>query len=264
MRTRRSSSSPFSLFAFQDIITSVIAIVILITLILTLEIVNRVSQSPQNAKVTTEEDIRSATDRIKIIKQEISKLKGKITAAAPILPKQPIVSPTEIKKQIERLTRHLETLNRKVSSIGNGPVKPALPVKQLLALETKLKATKEKITHLQSNSTVIYVPDTNSKRTCWVIQFEKKQIKLLPITHGLPTKTLRGDNNKQLLERLQQDLKLLANDEHYFLFTARPTSDPDLYFQILDLLEKKKYPVGVELIPEDVQIITQSNLDKMF
>ena len=64
MRTRGSSSSPFSLFAFQDIITSVIAIVILVTMILALEIVNRVTQAPDDAKIITVADIHSAQEQV--------------------------------------------------------------------------------------------------------------------------------------------------------------------------------------------------------
>ena len=45
-RRRNHTTAAFSLFAFQDIITSVTGVMIMITLLLAVELVNRVEQSP--------------------------------------------------------------------------------------------------------------------------------------------------------------------------------------------------------------------------
>ena len=56
MSRRRSSSQPFSLFAFQDIIMAITAIVILVTMIMTIELVNRANQLPKDAS-TVDQDL---------------------------------------------------------------------------------------------------------------------------------------------------------------------------------------------------------------
>jgi hypothetical protein len=264
MRTRGSSSSPFSLFAFQDIITSVIAIVILITMILALELVSRVSQVPQSVKEITEDNIRSAKEEMSLITQEIHILKNQIKAAGPIITSAigPKLHPTELKKQIERLTRLLEALDREVSSIEKGPTGPALPLKELKILAEKVQFARNKFDFIQSNNAVIYAPDDNAKRNCWVIILSSQQIEFLPITEGLPARTLRDSSGKQLINKLKQALSSLAKDENYFLLAVRPTAGPDLYFDVIELLQNDNYRVGVEFMPEDVRIFTQSNFDK--
>ena len=42
----------------------------------------------------------------------------------------------------------------------------------------------------------------------------------------------------------------------------RPTAGPDLYFEVLKLLQQNNYRVGVEFMSNDVLIVTQSNFEK--
>src|SRR6056297_3616414 len=51
MKRRRSYSGGVSFFAFQDIVTGVVGIFILITIIMVLELVDRVESAPQSASV---------------------------------------------------------------------------------------------------------------------------------------------------------------------------------------------------------------------
>ena len=261
MRTRSSSSSPFSLFAFQDIITSVIAIVILVTMILTLELVNRIAQAPQNATVISTEDIRAAEDRQAKLTKEIDSLKRQVNNTpinVDLLPSQN-TNPQDLERQIKRLTEQLAILSKKESSIDEGPTKPALPLNELQMLADNIKLTQKKIAIIQTNNPIIYAPVENNPKTCWLIALSSQTIKLIPIQNGLPAKTIQKASRKELLEELNSILSSLEKRKHYFLLSVRPSAGPDLYFEVLDLLQSGKYPVGVEFIPENVNIFTQAN-----
>ena len=264
MRTRSSSSSPFSLFAFQDIITSVIAIVILVTMILTLELVNRIAQAPENATVISTEDIRAAEKRQAELIIEIDSLKRQVNNTPINVDPLPIqnTNPQELKRQIKRLTEQLAILSKKESSIDDGPTKPALPLNELQLLADNINLAKKKLAIIQTNNPIIYAPDKNNPKTCWLIALSSQEIKLIPVQAGLPTKTIQKASIEDLLKELNSVLSSLDKDKHYFLLSVRPSAGPDLYFEVLDLLQRGKYPVGVEFIPENVNIFTQANFTK--
>ena len=233
-------------------------------MILALEIVSRVSQTPQSAKAITEDDIRSAKEQMSLITQEILTLKNQISSSGPTMPSVigPKLHPTELKKQIERLTRQLEALDREVSSIEKEPNSPALRLEELKILAEKMQSAQNKIDFIQSNDAVIYAPDNNAKQNCWVIILSSQQIEFLPINEGQPAKTLRDSSRTRLVNKLKRALSLLAKDEIYFLLAVRPNAGPDLYFDVLDLLQNDNYRVGVEFISADVRLFTQSNFNK--
>ena len=58
MRRRRRESG-FSLFAFQDIITSVTGIMILVTLVLAIELIERTESSPKVMTAQTTDQLKS-------------------------------------------------------------------------------------------------------------------------------------------------------------------------------------------------------------
>ena len=64
MRGRRHRNQPFSLFSFQDIITSVTGIVILLTLVLTLDLITRRQSSPAAQSGPSAEDLQTSTARM--------------------------------------------------------------------------------------------------------------------------------------------------------------------------------------------------------
>lgn len=264
MRTRGSSSSPFSLFAFQDIITSVIAIVVLTTMILALEIVNRVTQAPEDAKIITVADIHSAQEQVDLLTREINTLNDRIKAASPksSLGISTRIPPRELQKQIKRLTLQLTALEKKDSSVKKNSLGPELPLNELNKLAENVKAAQDKIDFIQSNNVVIYSPDDKDKRTCLVIDLSSHKIDLFPITEGMASKTLSDSSRQRLINKLKQVLSSLAKDKTYFLLNVRPTASPDLYFEVLKLLQQNNYRVGVEFMSNDVLIVTQSNFDK--
>jgi len=59
---RKKGGSPFSLFSFQDIITCVSGIIILITLILAVELTQRKQAKPAVETAQLAEDIRRAIE----------------------------------------------------------------------------------------------------------------------------------------------------------------------------------------------------------
>ena len=62
MSRRRRRSAPFSLFAFQDIITSVTGIMLVITMLLALELLERTDVAPPQATAAISKDLERSNE----------------------------------------------------------------------------------------------------------------------------------------------------------------------------------------------------------
>lgn len=83
MRRRSGATAPLSLFSFQDIITSVTAILILIVLILTLEWVARQQQAAASTPELPSRDLRAAVAELEDL---VTRLTARLPADAGLVP----------------------------------------------------------------------------------------------------------------------------------------------------------------------------------
>ena len=121
MTRRRRKSSPFSLFSFQDIVTSVTAVIILITLILTLDLVTRqqASASSQLDKSVTE--LRAALEQaeaeLRVLKQQLQDVGARTLQHASLTPEQRQHDIQQTNEQCIRLRNELEQLQLRQNAI---------------------------------------------------------------------------------------------------------------------------------------------------
>lgn len=113
MGRRKSGSAAFSLFAFQDIITSVTGIMVLITLILALELMNRTEQSPP---VQTAQHAREVQSTIAELEAEIKKLESRMTSSGTAIADLPSTDPTTLREQARKVEEDSERLQRDVEN----------------------------------------------------------------------------------------------------------------------------------------------------
>ncbi len=110
--SRRGRSGPvISLFAFQDIITSVTAIVIVVTLFLALDLVQRKQgQASESPAVLADELVA----QIAKVEAELTRLRKELDNADELVKQVASTSPAELKAEIVRHERALEDLRREL------------------------------------------------------------------------------------------------------------------------------------------------------
>src|SRR5688572_28379815 len=115
MSRRGRGGTPMSFFAFQDIITSVTGIMILVTLILALEFIQKSEGSPKNQTKQITEELTAAVQQTAAMKmtvaaaqEEISKLRAALAQSEDTLLETVKVE----SEQMARSLRDLEELNK--------------------------------------------------------------------------------------------------------------------------------------------------------
>jgi len=112
MRSRQKKTSPFSLFAFQDIITSVTGIMILITMTLALDLVQKATSSPRTVTPAIAEQVEVAVAESK---QEISRLEQVLSAGVGAIH----LDARTARKQLKDLKRAREELDQQNVSLSS-------------------------------------------------------------------------------------------------------------------------------------------------
>jgi hypothetical protein len=183
MSRRKRSRSPFSLFSFQDIITCVSGIVILITLALALELSQRKQGSPkiQTAQLTAQlrEAIADAQAEVARLETELNRATTRAQELAGVAPAMLQRDLFSINEQIKSLEAENALLRKQDAEIAEQDVK--LQAKRfdrekenekLADEEKKVKDLEQRLKQVREESRLFFNPRTADGKQVWLVQIE--------------------------------------------------------------------------------------------
>lgn len=272
MKHRRKSASPFSLFAFQDIITSVCGIIVLVTLLLTLELSMRVVSEEVKSSPEAEEYERLQTEleELKSQLQEVTVALNDEQRKLRDIPRELRETTVgELEDKSQRVQNEIDEI-QKVNEENERKIKEA---KEKLAEKQKADEEKahenddlhEQIAHLKeelsryrrdaeknrNEHTVIYT-NNDKNRKPYLVDIRESSIQVALISDSDRDKvSFQGE------EYLSDFFKWAGSkDEHkyYFVLVIRPSGilAGGLIEYILNKADRHKY--GIDMISEDQKI----------
>lgn len=177
MRSRASRANPFSLFAFQDIITSVTGIVILITMMLALELVHRKASSPQAKTVEISDTLGDALAQNQ---QEIERLQRIVDEGHQSFQ----FDADSLKNRLEELRKASSELQMQNAQLSEEMADARLRQEQLeqeaqqvtpqdlQSLQQELQTTRQQLQKLKQSNRVIFNRPEGEPKTPWLLQVE--------------------------------------------------------------------------------------------
>src|SRR3954471_6793037 len=114
MPRRRRKSSPFSLFSFQDIVTSVTAVIILITLILALELVTR---QPTSAADQLHQSVAALQSALEQADHERQSLVTRLQQEAARTLEQASTTPKLLQRDLEQTQEQVAKLQQELEQL---------------------------------------------------------------------------------------------------------------------------------------------------
>jgi hypothetical protein len=181
MRSRRKKTSPFSLFAFQDIITSVTGIMILITMTLALDLVQKATSSPRTVTPAIAEQVEVAVAESK---QEISRLEQVLSAGVGAIHLDARTARKQL-KDLKRAREELDQQNVSLSSELNAASARKQAVEEqsqsvshetLQQLQAELVASRNQILKLKESNRVVFNKPAGTSKTSWLVQLDKDSV----------------------------------------------------------------------------------------
>ena len=256
MSRRRQRKNPFSLFAFQDIITAVTGIMLLITLMLTLELVERKTKALQASSPS------DSSTAVAISAEELARLESEVAAlqkqSAQIQSENAMLaqydarqlreewqkiqqSNEEDHEKIRRLKKVISDTDSRREEIRNAQ-DPTVDVPK------KIEQIQEKLKKIKSSRRIFIKGAQGSTKTNWLVEVTAKGLKVAPLGRTTPPSAFSDANQfKQWLARRDQDA------DHFVLFVQK--GGVKLYKQASQVLEQGGYSKGFDVLQQADHII---------
>ncbi|MDO5552295.1 MAG: hypothetical protein Q4G68_00910 [Planctomycetia bacterium] len=276
---RRQSTQPFSLFAFQDIITSVCGIIVLITLLLALELATRIL-APEAGETAVTAEAYSA------MQEEFAELTAKLEQARDSLSKNELfqeelitATPAELKAKVEAAQEELtsrhaaltEAEARLLTAQGNKETNKKT-FDEIALLDTRLAQAKHKKSRLDdairsvteqkeqisAGNGIYFGRSTNVREFPWLIDIAGNRIVVFPL--ALSSKPLESVDfsGGKIANQFTDWARTRSYQTEYFVMLVRPdgittyeeimTNLPSLWRTGVDFIGQTQ---KIEFLPEE-------------
>lgn len=265
MSRRRHHSQAFSLFSFQDIITSVTGIIVLITLLLTVELLQRDTTIPERQSEALADQLREAiADANQETKESQNLLLQReqlVTESAALSLDQLEWENSNTSQQITRLQAEVQTLKSQLDTSGRHRDKwlarragQDKDRQDLMQIRDEIREIDEKLHKLKRSNRAIFNPSSTSGKTAWIVDVSSRSISVARV--GIKTapsvfSAKLGNGHVRAFLRWASQ-RTPASD--YFLLLVRSTGGKT--YDVLHAgLRKRGFALGFDLIGEGVTVI---------
>lgn len=259
MARRRTSQAAFSLFSFQDIITSVTGIMILITLLLSLELINRVQSTPSQQTVEQQTLTQEVIDQLR---QQLVSLENTAPATAEVdLKGLPSLDPDQLRRQAEAHEQQARELERQIAAAQTRAFEKAREAEAasteaqsdaeaareaLEDVEKQLADVEARIAQVRSRERVFFRPG-NPEVTTWLVEAKAESLTVARLGVSAPPTTYT------LIHEFAAWSNGLSPQENDFLLLVRPGGE-NRAKKCEELLrqgaEGRGFQVGLQVVPE--------------
>lgn len=251
--SRRGRSAPtISLFAFQDIITSVTAIVIVIALFLALDLVQRKQSAHAESSAGVAEDLAA---RISEIEAEVAQLRVETTRTDATVKEVAKFSPAELQAEVSQLQRAIQNLESERGKLDERQKtwksrEQAVLVQkfdlqpkqaQLEVIEGETQSLQQQIEDTRRDNRQVFALPRGFDKAGWIAVIESNAISLAPLGRAAKPIHFRQAGLKLLngtpVDALMKWIQTGGHQSAYFLLLVRPggaTQFDDLDIRLTD------------------------------
>ena len=252
---QRKTSTAFSLFAFQDIITSVTGIMVLVTLILALELIQRKESSPPVKTAQVISQTRAAVAQNQI---EIQQLRNRLETGREQMAQVAAFDATSVSKQLEDLKKLNDDLDREMEQYAaeNADAarrrdeakaeqdRRASDPQSLEQLTTDIQREKELIERLRKSNRTIFKPPEGDSKTPWLVEVSGDGLSAAQWGVTMPPKRFQSP------AELRNFAAGRDKGAEYFVLLVKPAGIDD-FQQARNLLKQAGFDVGFDLLRPD-------------
>jgi hypothetical protein len=263
MARRQRKPLRFSMFMFQDIITCVTGIMILVTLILGLEFITRVDASPSNQ--IHEQDIKTV-QTISELKHEIESAEKRINSARVSTEGLPSLDANELKSRADDLAADSDAIEREIAAtevqvrdnerkLEDAKAASAEEAKAIReekeTIEKQIATADEELKRIEDGKRILYRIGVHGKPT-WLIEITSKGYRVAQIGVNAAPKTMT-------IAMINDWAKSLDKSSAAFLLVVKP-GGKGAYLRIRSLLAddqlgKFGFDVGVHVVAADQDVL---------
>ncbi len=257
MGKRKFTGSPLSLFSFQDIITSVTGIFVLITLLIAVElsqrVVNQKSQPTPHPSESFDEEIDAELQQIAKLEQ----LQGDVSEELPEFATYTNQSAEQARKELQAEIARLQVAVSQSAAEAESAQDSAAAAsaqsearsserKELEQVESLLAALEQELTELENSQRVFYnVPDSQGRRVLLVELFAE-EILLAPA--GVERPPLRASGLGRV-DKIMAAIRQNSTDSVRVVMIVHPGA-VDAFNELYEKVKSDGYSRGFDVLPD--------------
>lgn len=255
MAHRRSNTATFSLFAFQDIITSVTGIMILITLLLAIELLEKIQESPQEQTAVLNDDL---TIQVTKTQRIIVALEAQLELQSAELDPNSMIDAATLRSKLTDTAQDAVVVAQDAIALEKRRTKSATQLSKmeqeqqvrlakataLRRLREELKQKKKQLKALTGSNRIIYNRTANSSKTAWVVELREDQLTVGRV--GVKAKPLIFSSIADFTSWVSN----ISSSSNYFLILVAPSGSEE-YGKLRDHLDQRGIQFGCDLIEEN-------------
>ena len=265
MSRRGRGGTPFSLFAFQDIITSVTGIMILVTLILALEVIQKREGSPDNRTRQLTEDLDAAVKQaaatqatVMATQAEIDRLRTALTETDSNLRETVKVDQTQVSRKLQDLAelnkllaeelaqskRQVEESEKASDAINQEKESRESDNQSLEQINATVQKKIEELRKMRAANRVIFNQSSSSAKTPWLVELNADTILAAEMGKKGKPQTFKspGAFTAWAVKR--------NRSSEYFVLLIKPTTISH-FVAIRERLQQIGFDVGFDLLKAD-------------
>ena len=259
---RRRFNNTVSFFAFQDIITAVMGILILIVLLLSVLVSQTVEAQSQMTSSESDTTAEISSDELDSLRIEVASLENQLDQVVQMLNVlAQLDSEEQVREQISQNELRLETLNQAISAAlaAMADLESEIEIEEgrKAALERNLGLTEKKsrasalqdeIERITTSQRVTYNFRNLQNRTPWLVMLEADKVTLGRAGIAEKPTSISGATVNKLARGFSDWQSKQPGGTTHIVFLVKPGSI-DLYRQVKDMVRTKGMTVGFEPFP---------------
>ncbi len=264
MSRRNRDVTPFSLFAFQDIITAVTGIIVLVTLLLALDLFTRKPNTPDLDTHALAEQARRA---IAAAQAEQVELEAQRAQDQTVVLATARLSPSEVERRRYDLTQESAQLRRELSELDAQVARAAAArdkleaeryerrddAEQLAALRAQLAALEAKLAELEQSERMIYNLPPDAEKQAWLVEVGEEEVQVARAGIDEPPQTYSARETVLSDSPLTEWIRTRQPAREYFVLLVRPQG-VRVFDDLREHLRREGFEYGFDLIGRDVTV----------
>jgi|GEM_PF-1420647 hypothetical protein len=262
---RPSFSSPFTLFSFQDIMSSVSAVVILMTLLLCVELINR---HVADSGGPSTEQLEAIRREIAAVEEEVALLKTRIDAYNALAEKLAVSRPEQVADECRQLEFRVKTLEAELQAASaereqlqsrERAALAELDAAQKFAslrrekIQRDAEQMRRKLERIRSGEDLVYTPAPGLGKRAWLLELSGKRWTLRSLDPPWHETVIEDSHSR--LEKLKSIVRQRDPNREYFVIVVRPSAVRQ-FREVAEMLRAARFQIGFDLVGEDQQIFT--------
>lgn len=265
---RRSSAPPISLFSFQDIITSVSGVLIFLTLIMTLELLQRQKDSPPQKTREIVEDmsqaIATANDEIRVLEAKLAKQSAetnqRVRQNPTELRSQKAIVGAEVRQvgtELDRIQQELQRARERAQQAQKVEPQEKAEKVRVEEIAKQTRAIEAKLAELRSKNQLLYATPSGTNKVAWLMEVTGEHLLIARADHPKAEVVIEDASLEERLERADEWARKLDTKQNYVVLIIKP-SGIEQHPKLLDALEQTRISIGFDLVEENQTVIEQA------